>query len=68
MLAADLSVALAALRDAGVRALAVKGVALATLAYGSFAMRGAGDLDLLVATTTVTADADHAAPRSAVQR
>ena len=49
VLAADLSVALEALRDAGVRALAFKGVALAAQAYGDFAMRGAGDLDLLVA-------------------
>ncbi|MFC7725621.1 nucleotidyltransferase family protein [Nocardioides sp. GCM10028917] len=48
VLAADLSVALAALSNAGVRALAFKGVALATLAYGDFAIRGAGDLDLLV--------------------
>ena len=49
VLAADLSVALAALRDAGVRALAFKGVALAAQAYGDFSIRGAGDLDLLVA-------------------
>ena len=49
VLAADLSVALAALRDAGVRALAFKGVALAAQAYGDFSLRGAGDLDLLVA-------------------
>ena len=41
VLAADLSVALAALRDAGVRALAFKGVALAAQAYGDFAIRGA---------------------------
>ena len=40
VLAADLSVALAALRDAGVRALAFKGVALAAQAYGDFAIRG----------------------------
>ena len=49
VLAADLSVALATLRDAGVRALAFKGVALAAQAYGDFSLRGAGDLDLLVA-------------------
>lgn len=49
VLASDLSVALDALRDAGVRALAFKGVALAAQAYGDFRARGAGDLDLLVA-------------------
>ena len=49
MLAADLSVALAALRDADVRALAFKGVALSAQAYGDFSLRGAGDLDVLVA-------------------
>lgn len=49
ILAEDLSVALDALRTAGVRALAFKGVALAAQAYGEFTMRGAGDLDILVA-------------------
>lgn len=49
VLAADLSVALATLRDAGVRALAFKGVTLSALAYGDFSVRGAGDLDVLVA-------------------
>ncbi|MCY4726591.1 nucleotidyltransferase family protein [Nocardioides sp. STR2] len=48
MLAADLSVALTALRDAAVRALAFKGVALSAQAYEDFALRGAGDLDVLV--------------------
>lgn len=48
LLAADLSVALDALAAARVRALAFKGVALASQAYGDFAIRGAGDLDLLV--------------------
>ena len=36
VLAADLSVALEALGDAGVRALAFKGVALAAQAYGDY--------------------------------
>jgi hypothetical protein len=49
LLAADLSIALDALDAAGVRALAVKGIALAAQAYGDFGIRGAGDLDLLVA-------------------
>jgi hypothetical protein len=53
LLAADLSVALAALTRAGVPALAFKGVALAAQAYGDYAARGAGDLDLLVAPTEV---------------
>lgn len=48
LLAADLCVALEALHAAGVRALAFKGVALASQAFGDFAIRGAGDLDLLV--------------------
>lgn len=49
VLASDLAAALSALRRAGVRAIAFKGVALAAQAYGDFAARGAGDLDLLVA-------------------
>jgi hypothetical protein len=49
VLAADLSVAMAVLLDAGMRVLAFKGVALAAQAYGDFSLRGAGDLDLLVA-------------------
>jgi hypothetical protein len=49
MLAADLARALDVLDATGIRALAFKGVALATLAHGDFAARGAGDLDLLVA-------------------
>jgi hypothetical protein len=48
-LAADLAVALDALRAAGVPGLVFKGVALAVQAYGDFSIRGAGDLDLLVA-------------------
>lgn len=53
VLAADLSVALSALDSENVRALAVKGVALASQAYGDYAARGAGDLDLLVAPEDV---------------
>ena len=49
VLAADLARAMDVLDAAGVRALAFKGVALASQAYGDFAARGAGDLDLLVA-------------------
>lgn len=49
VLAAGLAQALAKLREADVRALAFKGVALAAQAYGEFSIRGAGDLDLLVA-------------------
>lgn len=48
VLAADLSAVMDSLRAAGVRALAVKGVALAAQAYGDYSIRGAGDLDLLV--------------------
>lgn len=48
MLAADLARALETLSAVGVRALVFKGVALAAQAYGDFALRGAGDLDLLV--------------------
>ena len=55
LLAADLSVALDALTRAGVRALAFKGVALAAQAYGDFTIRGAGDLDLLVAPADLAA-------------
>ncbi len=49
LLAADLAMALEALDSVGVRVLVFKGVALATQAYGDYAIRGAGDLDLLVA-------------------
>ena len=49
VLASDLAEALGALNAAEIRALAFKGVALAQQAYGDFTLRGAGDLDLLVA-------------------
>jgi len=48
ILATELSTALDALERAGVRALAVKGLALAAQAHGDITARGAGDLDLLV--------------------
>lgn len=41
--------ALAALETVGVRALLFKGLALAAQAYGDYTLRGAGDVDLLVA-------------------
>ena len=50
VLVGELVHALDALDRAGVRALAFKGLALAAQAYGDAAARGAGDLDLLVAT------------------
>lgn len=53
ILATELSTALDALDRAGVRALALKGLALARQAHGDIAARGAGDLDLLVAPADV---------------
>lgn len=55
LLAADLAEATDALAGLGVRALAFKGVALATQSYGDFAIRGAGDLDLLVPPSELVA-------------
>ncbi|MGF9759614.1 nucleotidyltransferase family protein [Microvirga sp. 0TCS3.31] len=55
LLAADLAEATDALDAFGVRALAFKGVALATQSYGDFAIRGAGDLDLLVPPSELVA-------------
>lgn len=54
LLAADLAIVLDALEAEGIRALAFKGVALATQAYDDFAIRGAGDLDLLVSPQDVS--------------
>ncbi|WP_107766533.1 nucleotidyltransferase family protein [Nocardioides terrigena] len=48
LLAGELGRALDALDRAGVRALAIKGLALSAQAYGDSTVRGAGDLDLVV--------------------
>lgn len=47
-LATDLAAAIRALDAVGIRALAFKGLALGVQAHGDYAIRGAGDLDLLV--------------------
>ena len=43
----------AALSDAGIHALAVKGAALAVMAYGDVSMRTYSDIDLLVASDDI---------------
>ncbi|MFW6772743.1 nucleotidyltransferase family protein [Nocardioides sp. CPCC 205120] len=63
LMAHDLHRALEVLATAGVRALTVKGVALAAQAYGDYTARGSGDLDLLVPPDQV--EAAHGALRSA---
>jgi hypothetical protein len=56
-LAAELVAVLAALRAAGVTALAIKGPVSAALAYGDLGLRAFADLDLLVAPADVAAAA-----------
>lgn len=51
--AAELRTLVAAMRDAGIRAVAYKGPALAVRAYGHLALRTYSDLDLLVAPADV---------------
>lgn len=45
-------------RRAGIDVVAIKGVALSALAYGNFALRSAGDIDLLVAPDRIS-DFEH---------
>jgi len=53
----------AAITDAGVRVLAIKGVALAALTTGDLAARGAGDIDLWVSPGDVPRAAEALAER-----
>ncbi len=48
LLASELMSVIAALRDAGVKVIPVKGIVLAESSYGSLALRPAADIDILV--------------------